>query len=546
MNAAGPAKATRYTGRPASSGLARGPLHRLVEEKPAHAVDGGAPEHGSERLERALGAARAELILLAAGLVDPEAAGILEFQVALIEDDALTEGVFAAVAAGTSADRAWAEAMAAMAAEYAGADDEYFRARAADLEDLASRVAAHLAGRPTGAVTLPPGAILLARDLTPSRFLAGDWSAGRAIALTEGSPTAHLAILARARGVPMVVGLGSVDAEEGTHALLDGTAGSLVVAPGQGDEGAFARLSEEAERERRLEVELLHRPAATAAGTTVKVMINAGDPAELDGLDPSICDGIGLVRTEFLFHGRTRLPGEDEQVAAYRRLLAWAGRRPVVVRTLDAGGDKPVEGLTRTESNPFLGLRGIRLSLARPDVFRVQVRALLRAAADGPLHVMVPMVALPAEMADVRALFSEEESALSAARIPHAMPPLGMMVEVPAAALALDLFDVDFVSIGSNDLTQYVMAASREAGDLGKGLDDAGAVAVMRMVEMVVRSAEARKIPVSLCGDAGSDPAVLPKLLAAGLTSVSVAPAAVGRVKRVIAGWGRAEVGRAG
>jgi phosphotransferase system enzyme I (PtsI) len=344
----------------------------------------------------------------------------------------------------------------------------------------------------------------------------------------------------------MAVGCGPVDARAGALGLLDAETGTLTVDPSPADDAAFGARLGAAAGLARLEADLLRRPAATASGEAVKVMINVGDPAEIAGLEAAVCDGIGLVRSEFLFHGRRGLPGEDEQLAAYRRLLDWAGPRPVVVRTLDAGGDKPVEGLTRAESNPFLGLRGVRLSLARPDVFRVQIRALLRAAPAGNLNVMVPMVAVPAEMEAVRAIVSVEAEALAAAGIPHGRPPVGMMVEVPSAALTVDLFDTDFLSIGSNDLTQYVMAASREAGDLGEGLDDAGAEAVQRLVATVVRAARARGLPVSLCGDAGSDPRVLPKLLAAGLRSVSVAPAAVGRVKRVIAGWPAGEGGGGG
>ncbi len=538
MTAAGlAAERTVHRGRPASPGFVRGPLVRLADDRPTAAAPAGSPEEERAHLDSALAAAAAEIAGLMAGQEDEEAAAILEFQVALAEDESLAEDAFAAIARGEPAAQAFAAAMEAMAAGYRQAEDEYFRARAGDLDDLAARVAAHLAGRPTGALALPPGAILLARDLTPSRFLATDWSGGQGVALAEGSPTAHVAILARSRGVPMAVGLGRVEAEDGATALLDAAAGSLVVAPGPADEAAFRRRRGDAEADARREADLVLRPAATADGEAVKVMINVGDPAELDRLDTAICDGIGLVRTEFLFHRGAGLPDEETQLAAYARLLAFADGRPVVIRTLDAGGDKPVDGLTRDEANPFLGLRGVRLSLARPDVFRVQARALLRAAVAGDLQVMVPMVALPREMARVRAIFEEEAAGLAAAGTRHRMPPIGMMVEVPAAALTLDLFPADFASIGSNDLTQYVMAASREAGDLGEGLDDAGAEAVQRMVRMVVDAGRRRGMPVSLCGDAGGDPEVLPKLLAAGLRSVSVAPAAVGRVKRVIAGW---------
>lgn len=522
-------------GRPASPGLARGPVVVLGEVR-VDGRPGGSPADEESRLRQAIGEAAEDIAALIAGVDDPEAAAILEFQLAMLEDEALIADALPAIEGGAPAAVAFSDAMAEMAAGYRAGSDEYFQARASDLEDLTERVIGRLTGVSTGAIALPAGGILLARDLTPSRFLASEWSAGRAIALLEGSPTAHVAILARSRGVPMVTGLGPLDAGAHAEALLDGDIGRLVLSPSADDLSAFAGSLASAGRVRALEDALIARPAISADGLSVKVMINAGDPAELARLDPSICDGIGLVRSEFLFHGRRGLPDEAEQLAAYRRILAWAGGRPVTIRTLDAGGDKPIEGLTRVEENPFLGLRGIRLSLKRPDVFRVQIRALLRAAADGDLLVMAPMVALPAEMQAVTDLVVEEAGALQRAGVPHRIPPIGMMIEVPAAALALDLFDVDFASIGSNDLVQYTMAASRDAGGLD-GLDDAGAEAVQRLIAMAVRSARDQDLPISLCGDAGSDPAVLPRLLDAGLRSISVAPAQVGRVKRVIAEW---------
>lgn len=538
MSIAPPERIER-TGRPAAPGLARGPL--VLPPAPRAAAERtGTPAEERARLADALDGARRDLAALVAAQDDPDAAAILEFQAALAEDDTLSAPAFAAIDAGAAASVAWRAAVETVAADYRGAEDEYFRARAADVADLEARVAARLAGLSTAPLALPPGAILLAADLTPSQFLEADWSEGRAVALAGGSPTAHVAILARARGVPMAVGFGPIDAAGHRVALLDADEGRLVLSPHPADHAAYERRAAAAAADRSVEAALLGQPAITADGARITVMVNAGDPAELAALDPAIADGIGLVRSEFLFHGSHGLPDEETQLAAYRRLLAWAGGRPVVVRTLDAGGDKPVAGLTREEANPFLGLRGVRLSLARPDVFRVQIRALLRAAADGDLRVMVPMVAVPDEMTAVRGLFAEEAAALAARGLAHRLPPLGMMVEVPAAALTLDLFDTDFVSIGSNDLVQYVMAAARDAPGLD-GLSDAAAPAVQRLIATVVDEAYARGLPVSLCGDAGSDPAVLPKLLDAGLTSLSVAPAAVGRVKRAIADHRTAE-----
>ena len=221
---------------------------------------------------------------------------------------------------------------------------------------------------------------------------------------------------------------------------------------------AYALRRGRADDERERDADAATRPAATLQGERVQVLLNVSTLEELDSIDPAICDGIGLVRTELLFaHGP---PDESTQIAFYRRLLAWAGGRPVVIRTLDAGGDKPIAGVTIDgESNPFLGVRGVRLSLAAPQLFKVQLRALLAAAVAGDLRIMLPMITAPAEVTQVRALLAQAAAELAAEHRPHAVPPLGIMVEVPAAALALEAFDIDFASIGSNDLLQYTMAA---------------------------------------------------------------------------------------
>jgi phosphotransferase system enzyme I (PtsI) len=342
----------------------------------------------------------------------------------------------------------------------------------------------------------------------------------------------------------MVVGLGFVPAANGEIALLDAAAGTLTLAPDRATRARFDVRREAGAVAAARAGARVHEPAVTASGERVAVHINIGGPADLASLDSTMCDGIGLVRTEFLFDGRTadRLPGEDEQAEAYRKILAWAAGRPVTIRTVDAGGDKPVPGYTiEGELNPFLGLRGVRLSLTRPEIFRVQLRALLRAATAGPLQIMVPMVSVPREMTAVRSLLMEEAAALDAVGIARgAIGPggvmLGMMVEVPAAALTLDRFDTDFVSIGSNDLTQYTMAAGRDAPSVAE-LADAADPAVIRLVSEVVAVAKSRGIPVSLCGDAGGDPRVIPHLLGAGLRSVSVAPAVVAAAKEAIRAW---------
>jgi len=285
-------------------------------------------------------------------------------------------------------------------------------------------------------------------------------------------------------------------------------------------------------------------PAMTSDGTPIAVMINVGDPAELETLDPACCDGIGLVRTEFLFHGKNELPDEEMQYHVYRRLAEWAMGKPVTIRTLDAGADKPIPGLTlEHETNPFLGLRGIRLSLAKPLPFRTQLRALCRAAAHGAVEIMLPMVSVTQELEEARRYLKEELAALRQSGVPFAEPRLGMMVEVPAAALTIERFDADFFSIGSNDLTQYVLAAARDS-DAVSSLNDPAHPAVMGLIARVAAHGVAVGRKVSLCGDAGGDPRLVEALLKAGLRSLSVAPAALARVKQAIAGIDVSEKGR--
>jgi phosphotransferase system enzyme I (PtsI) len=310
----------------------------------------------------------------------------------------------------------------------------------------------------------------------------------------------------------------------------------VVLSPRDDDWTAFAAARAIRQSEAAQEAAAALRPARTADGVSVSVMINIAGPEDVDGLDPAICDGIGLVRTEFLFHRSGGLPDEETQYHAYRRILEWAAARPVVLRTLDAGGDKPVEGLTVPgESNPFLGTRGIRLSLARPEIFKVQLRALARAAAHGNARIMLPMVTVPGEIDAAATLLDEAVAELKSAGVACARPPLGIMVEVPAVAIEPELFArAAFFSIGSNDLTQYVTASARDVAAVA-ALNDPGHPAVLSLIRRVVAAGHDLGREVSLCGDIGGDPAYLPALIGAGLRSVSVAPPMVGRAKRAIA-----------
>ncbi|MCB1883462.1 MAG: phosphoenolpyruvate--protein phosphotransferase [Geminicoccaceae bacterium] len=516
---------TRRRGLAAAPGLAAGPLALLPEPgAAAGAVRGPLP------LGAALAAARLDLEALAAEAAD-DAAEILAFQVEMLADPALAEGARAAIDAGAPPAAAWTACMDAYIRGYGAAEDPYMAARAADLADIKARVLAALTGEGDAPLRLPPGAVVAAHDLTPSRFLAVAARSPAGIALAHGHPTSHVAILARARGIPLVTNLG--ERPEGGNALLDGAAGLLVLDPDPATVAAFARNAADETAKAARAAKL----AGTLAwrGRPVVLTVNVDDPAAVADAVLKTADGVGLLRSEFLFMGRDALPGEDEQAQAYADLLNRLNGKPLVVRTLDVGGDKPLPGLTLpAETNPFLGLRGIRLSLAYPETLRPQLRALLRAAAGGDLRVMLPMVSVPDEVEAVRALMAEALADLEARGIPARPPPLGIMVETPAAALALDRFDIAFASIGSNDLVQYTLAASRDAPGPVARLADPYHPAVTRLIEATVAAGRAKGIDVSLCGDLASDPKGALHLLRLGIRRLSVAPAALDRVRLAV------------
>jgi phosphoenolpyruvate-protein phosphotransferase (PTS system enzyme I) len=523
-----------FNGKLASHGYAHGPLVWAG----AVAVDRRRPSDDEEGALRAALAAATKQIAGLAEAAGHEAADILEFQIALLDDESFLEPVFTAIAAGAAAEVAWSQALDKQIAAYRAAPDEYLRARAADFADLRDRVVAALNGGAAAPSAIPAGAIVCAEDLPPSRFLEIDWSKGGGLALAKGSPTSHVAMLARARGVPMVVQLGGALPEAAAAALLDGDSATLEVDPPTPRIAAFeARRSGEAERKAAVRAALVG-PALAWRGEPLKFFLNIQSAADLDHSDAEYADGVGLMRTEFLFGDPAGLPDEEKQRIAYEAVLRWAGDRPVTIRTVDAGGDKPIRGFTEDgEANPFLGVRGLRLCMKRPDVFAVQLRALARAAVGGKLKVMFPMVTAPSEFMAARAPFERTVKELKAAGVPAALPELGIMVEVPAAALTIDAFRASFFSIGSNDLTQYVTACDRSNGALG-ALADPLNPGVVELIRRVVEHGRRRGVSVSLCGDMAGEPRYVAELLRSGLREFSMATPSLARVKHAIAGLG--------
>lgn len=521
---------TRLHGTVASEGLVIGPVVRFQHSAQSVPTQG----ETTAALDVALDAAANELEALVAES-DELAGEIVGFQLALLQDPELTEPARKALSAGASPVEAWAEAIDPLIASYSNDDEEYFRARADDLRDLKQRIESHLTGAVTLPADLPDEAVLITEGLTPTRFLEIDFKRIGGAALAHGSATSHMAMLARARGVPLITGLGEGlgEVRTGAPAILDARMGCLIVDPASETQAHYQDLLEKEATATRQAASYALQESITADGTPIEVMVNVDEPGVLESIDPAICDGIGLTRTEFLF--KNGPPDEATQEKAYRRILDWAQDRPVVIRTLDAGGDKPIPGITpQGESNPFLGLRGLRLSLGKPEPFRVQLRALLRASTTGHLKILLPMITFPYELEAARDHLKAVLDDLKAEGVDVNMPELGIMVETPAAALDAKAFDADFYSIGTNDLVQYVTAAARDI-DSVTYLHDALSPPVLELIRMVVKAGQERNVPVSICGEMAARADCQEALLKAGIRTFSVPPATVGRVKQALA-----------
>lgn len=503
-------------------------------------------EAEAARLAQALQRATEALQALAervSGEVGASEAALFEAQAMFLDDPALLREAHKGIEVGQNAEAAWEAAVEHFADQLESLPDETLRARAADVRDVGRRVLRLLLGvEEQNASPLEEKVVVIASDLTPSETAGLDKSKVLAFCTAEGGPTSHTAILAKALGIPAVVGLGEGLAQvpKGAILLIDGGKGEVVVEPDEKTLKSFEKWLE-AEKARKTEALAdVEKPAVTVDGQRVEIAANVGSIEEAGVALEYGAEGIGLLRTEFLFLNKEQAPGEEEQTAAYRAVLGAMGRRPVVVRTLDVGGDKemPYIDLDR-EANPFLGLRAIRFSLQEPEMFKTQLRALLRAAPGYDLRVMFPMVATLEEVRQAKALFEEARLEVQASGGESVEGiQVGMMVEVPSAALLADRFaaEVDFFSIGSNDLTQYTLAAERTNPRLAH-LNDACHPAVLRQIERVVQAARPADIWVGVCGEMAGDPEAIPLLLGLGVDELSMAPALIPQAKLVVRQW---------
>ena len=436
---------------------------------------------------------------------------------------------------GRSAAFAWRAATAQASAAIRATGDALLMERVADLVDLERQLVAVLLGTSGASVpALRPGTILIAEDLLPSQFLALDIANLAGICTAAGGPTSHVAILAASAGVPMLVAAGEsvLTIAEGTPLILDADAAAITVDPSP---DALSEASERlfATRERRArEAAEAHEPCRMADGTRIEIFANLGSVTDAAAAVAAGAEGCGLLRTEFLFLERETAPDEEEQRETYSRIAATLGDRPLIVRTLDIGGDKPVPYLPMGgEENPALGLRGVRLSLARPDLMRLQLRAILRGVPAGQCRIMLPMVADLGDYRPVRAILDEVRAELGVADPVQ----LGVMIETPAAAMLAGQIarEADFLSIGTNDLTQYTLAADRGNAAVSQRID-AMHPAVLRLVREVGRGAKVAGRWAGMCGGLASDPLAAPILIGLGITELSATPAAIPGLKAVV------------
>jgi phosphoenolpyruvate-protein phosphotransferase/dihydroxyacetone kinase phosphotransfer subunit len=525
----------------ASAGVAVGAAHHLhgaFEPPPDRPAD----EREAARLHDAIGAAKRAIeqdrdtVAKRAGRAE---AAIFDAHRVLLDDEALLEPAQRAIENGATAERAFYDAAQEVAGRYRALDEPLLQERAADVLDVGRRVVGALTGDPNTGST--GEGIVIAGELTPADAAALDPATVTGIATAHGTATAHAAILARALGLPAVVGLGDevLNIGDGTTVLLDGDNGRVQIDPPEDVRREASERRERAAQRSARARERAHEPGATKDGTRIEVFANLGSVAEAIQAVELGAEGVGLLRTEFLFLDRAELPDEEEQAETLRAIARVLDGRPLVVRTLDAGADKPLPALPMPpETNPFLGVRGIRLTLERRDVLSAQLRAVLRVAADHPVKVMLPMVATLSEIEAARDALAEARKQTGI----DAPLELGIMVEVPAAALTATRLaeHVDFFSLGTNDLTQYTMAAERGDERLAPLLTGPQP-AVLRLVRETVAGAAKHGRWVGVCGELAGDPPTAVLLVGLGVTELSMAPALVPEVKEALRGVDLAE-----
>jgi len=525
---------TTIDGIAASPGLAIGPVFQYTHTIATITDRRGDPAVEEPRLRGAIAGAKAELDELYEDVRSRSGEGraaIFRAHGEFLGDPELQSAALARVRDGHDAAWSWNQEVQERVTQLRSLDDPLLANRAVDLQDVGMRVLRQLGAVGDTAPALPPTPIVLvADDLTPSDTARLDPQTVLGFCTARGGPTSHTAIIARSLDIPAIVGAGPgvLKVPDGTIAVLDGGGGALYLDPSPADLEAARAAQQNVLAEREAERLQCYEPAITTDGHRVEVVANVAAPEEAQRAVDAGAEGIGLFRTEFLFLDRDGAPSEEEQFAAYSEVTRALNGLPAIIRTLDIGGDKNVPYLDLpSEDNPFLGVRGIRLCFARPDLFRAQLRAILRAASSGPLRIMYPMIASLDELRRARQMTEEVRAELDA-------PPveIGIMVEVPSAVLVADELaaEADFFSIGTNDLTQYVLAMDRLHPMLAKQADGLHP-AVLRAIDATVRAASAKNKWVGVCGGIAGDPRGALILVGLGVTELSVSIPSVAAIK---------------
>lgn len=542
----------QLSGVAASPGIAIAKAYRL---KPSayvpelvHVEDAKGEE---ARFKKAVEEARQELEAIRAMTeqrLGAQKAEIFEAHVLLLEDPDLIDAALDRISSeGVNAEYALHEVAQGFIDILSSMDNELLRERAVDVRDVSGRVISRLRGETYAAVSaISEEAILIAEDLTPSDTAQLNLEVVRGFITEIGSRTSHSAIMARSLEIPAIVGAGAAAAEidSGTMIIMDALEGRILVNPTEQELGEYRSKKEAYERRRAELRKLIDRPTLSKDGHKVELAANIGSVEDLQKVLDNGAEGIGLFRTEFLYMGRSSLPSEEEQFQIYKHVLEKMDNKPVVIRTLDIGGDKELPYMKLpAESNPFLGLRAVRLCLSRQDLFRTQLRALLRASRFGQLKIMFPMIAVMEELLEAKRLLQEEKEKLRQEGIDVSERiEIGMMIEVPAAALSADLFakEVDFFSIGTNDLIQYTMAADR-MNETVSYLYQPCHPSVLRLIRMVIQAGAKEGKWVGMCGEMAGDETAIPILLGMGLYEFSMSAGSILASREFIGRTSRSE-----
>jgi phosphoenolpyruvate-protein phosphotransferase (PTS system enzyme I) len=535
----------KLTGIGASEGVAVGPPFVHLPRKPEPQREEISEDAVEEELERFQSAVKATVEKLYAtaeqvrqGGGESEAA-IFEAHAEMAEDPEFHSEVEERVQSLKSPEAAVLSVGEEFAGMFEAMEEEYMSARADDVRDVAAQIAAELMGTgASGLESLSEPSVILAPNLAPSDTVRIPRGMALGFVISEGSKTSHVSILARSMGIPAVVGVGSaLEAALGAEVVaVEGTEGYAIADPDPNTLARFEERREAAAREAALLETYKHLEARTSDGRRIEVSANLGSASEARQALEWGAEGVGLFRTEFLFMEREELPSEEEQYQTYRQVAQTFGHRPVIIRTLDIGGDKDLPGVEQPpEENPFLGWRGIRMCLEVPELFKPQLKALLRAASYGNLKVMFPMVVEAGEVRAARELIDECRQELEGAGVEYGELEVGVMIETPAAALcAAELAkEVAFFSIGTNDLVQYTLAADRGNEKLSR-LQDPAHPAVLKLISMSCEAAREAGIWVGVCGEAASEASLIPKLIELGVTELSMSAPSIPRAKKVI------------